>query len=246
MKQHEVVQLAMAQNGGFATLGYLYQVVTKMPEWQSDSLTPFASIRRIVQTTPGFFRIRPGLWGLEAQQEALGLQLALPQYAAPEKVEEYSHSYYQGLLVEIGNLKKYETTIPAQDKNKPYLTQKLVEVATLSKPYDFTFPEIMGKAKTIDVAWFNARHFPHAFFEVEHSTDFYNSLGKFMEFQDFRLDMWIVADQVRKAEFNKKLNGAAFAPIQKSVKFLNYDDLAALHSKLSESAAQEAAIGHSI
>ena len=242
MKQHEVVQLAMEQSGGFATLGHLYHVVTKMPEWQSNSLTPFASIRRIVQETPGIFRIRPGLWGLEAQRDALGLQLALPQYAAPEKVEEYSHSYYQGLLVEIGNLKRYETFVPAQDKNKSFLTRKLSEVATLPQPYDFTFSEIMGRAKTVDVSWFNARRFPQALFEVEHSTDIYNSLLKFVEFQDFRVEFWIVADEARKGEFEKKVNTTAFESIRNAVKFLNYDMLSEWHSKLSASAAHEEAL----
>ena len=242
MKQHEVVHLAMAQSGGFATLGHLYHVVTKMPEWQSNSLTPFASIRRIVQETPGIFRIRPGLWGLEAQRDALGLQLALPQYAAPEKVEEYSHSYYQGLLVEIGNLKRYETFVPAQDKNKPFLTRKLFEVATLPQPYDFTFSEIMGRAKTVDVSWFNARRFPQALFEVEHSTDIYNSLLKYVEFQDFRVEFWIVADEARRGEFEKKVSTTAFEPIRSTVKFLNYDMLSEWHSKLSASAAHEEAL----
>ena len=101
MKQHEVVQLALEQSGGYATLGHLYHVVTKMPGWQSDSLTPFASIRRIVQQTPSIFRIRPGLWGLEAHRQAIGKELALPDYAPIQKAEHYSHSYYQGLLVEL-------------------------------------------------------------------------------------------------------------------------------------------------
>ncbi len=242
MKQHEVVQLAMEQNGGFATLGHLYHVVTKTPQWQSKSLTPFASIRRIVQETPGFFRIRPGLWGLKAHQDALGLQLALPEYAAPEKVEEYSHSYYQGLLVEIGNLKHYKTSVPAQDKNKLFLKRKLFEVVTLPQPYDFTFSEIMGKARTVDVSWFNVRRFPQALFEVEHSTDIYNSLLKYVEFQDFRVDFWIVADEARKGEFVKKLGATAFTPIQNTVKFLNYDAISEWHSKLSANAAYEEAL----
>ncbi len=240
MKQHEVVQLALAQNGGFATLGQLYQVVTKMPEWESDSLTPYASIRRIVQQTPGIFRIRPGLWGLEAQKAAIGVQLALPEYAPQEKVETYSHSYYQGLLIEIGNLQHLETAVPAQDKNKLYLTQTLAAIATLPKPHDFTFPEIMSHARTIDVSWFNVRRFPTSFFEVEHSTDIYNSLRKFVEFQDFKLNFWIVADQQRKQEFEKKRQATAFAAVADRVKFLSYEQLSGWHSKLSESAAQEA------
>lgn len=243
MKQHEVVQLALEKNGGFATLGQLYHVVPKMPQWQSSSLTPFASIRRIVQETPGIFRIRPGLWGLEARHAAIGKQLALSDYAPPQKAEEYSHSYYQGLLVELGNLNQYETAVPAQDKNKPFLTRKLFEVASLSKPYDFTFSEIMGRARTIDVAWFNARRFPQAFYEIEHSTDIYNSLLKFVEFQDFRTEFWIVADRVRKAEFNSKLKTAAFSTIANSVKFLSYDKLSEWHTAASELAIQEGRLG---
>ena len=243
MKQHEVVQLALQQNGGFSTLGQLYHTVTQMTEWQSDSLTPFASIRRIVQQTPGIFRIRPGLWGLEAQRYTIGKQLALPDYASPSKAEAFSHSYYQGLLVEVGNLKQYQTAIPAQDKNKLFLTRKLSEIATLPQPYSFTFPEIMDKAKMIDVSWFNSRRFPHAFFEVEHSTDIYNSLRKFMEFQDFRAEFWIVADTVRKSEFEDKRKAAAYAPLGNAVRFLSYHSLSEWHSKLAESMAQEALLG---
>lgn len=240
MTQHEVVQLALGQNGGFATLGQLYHIVTKMPEWKSDSLTPFASIRRIVQMHPElFFRIRPGLWGLEAQKEAIGYELALPTYVPPAKSDAFSHSYYQGLLVEVGNLKQYKTAVPAQDKNQLFLRRKLLEVATLSQPYEFTYPDIMGKAKTVDVSWFNARRFPQAFFEVEHSTDIYNSLLKYMEFQDFRTEFWIVADSVRKAEFEKKVSATAFKPIQDRVKFLSYETLSEWHTKAAELANQE-------
>jgi hypothetical protein len=241
MRQHEVVQLALEQNGGFATLGQLYHVVTKMPQWESSSLTPFASIRRIVQQHSDlFFRVRPGLWGLEAQKETIGHELALPNYAPLAKSEAFSHSYYQGLLVEVGNLKQYETAVPAQDKNQLFLKRKLSEVASLPQPYEFTYSDIIGKAKTVDVSWFNTRRFPQAFFEVEHSTDIYNSLLKYMEFQDFRTEFWIVASQVRKPEFDKRLKATAFAPIQDRVKFMDYETLSKLHSALSESAAQEA------
>ncbi len=233
----------MEQNGGYATLGELYHVVTKMPEWKSDSLTQFANIRRIVQEHPSlFFRLRPGSWGLEAQKEAIGNELALPNYAPLEKTQAFSHSYYQGLLVEVGNLKQYETAVPAQDKNQLFLKRKLSEIATLKQPYDFTYTDIMGKAKTVDVSWFNERRFPQEFYEVEHSTDFKTSLLKYLEFQDFRTKFWIVADAVRKSELKDKLTFTAFKPIQDRVKFMDYETLSKLHSALSESAAQEALI----
>ena len=66
MKQHEAVIQVMQKNGGYATLGYLYQHVRDVPgvEWKTQ--TPFASIRRIVQDPRYFFKIRPGLWALNS------------------------------------------------------------------------------------------------------------------------------------------------------------------------------------
>ena len=244
MKQYEAVRLAMEQNGGYARLGQLYSVVTKMPQWKSNSLTPYASIRQIVQLHPElFFRIHPGLWGLQANKEAIGKQLALPQYAPPQKSEEQNHGYHQGLLLELGNLKQFKTAVPAQDKNRQFLTRKLSEIASLDKPYHFTFDEVMRKARTIDVAWYNARHFPQAFYEVEHSTDFINSLHKFAEFQDFRVEFWIVADQVRKAEFESKKNASAFSDIAGRVKFLSYAQLRGWHETATKLAGQEEQFG---
>lgn len=94
-------------------------------------------------------------------------------------VEEFNHSYYQGLLAEIGNRKGHSTFVPNQDKNKLYLDKSLKEVTSISDILEFTYPETLKRAKTIDVIWFNQRKFPSAFFEVEHSTDIQNSLLKF-------------------------------------------------------------------
>ena len=77
MKQHEAVVEAMKQNGGFATLGYLYQAALKIPGCDWGTKTPFASIRRIVQQHRDlFFKIRPGLWALIAQRKEVLEKLA--------------------------------------------------------------------------------------------------------------------------------------------------------------------------
>ena len=62
MKQHEAVIQAIKENGGYATLGQLYQSVLKIPDCKWKTKTPFASIRRIVQTHDAFIKVRPGLW----------------------------------------------------------------------------------------------------------------------------------------------------------------------------------------
>lgn len=68
--------------------------------------------------------------------------------------------------------------------------------------YDYTYPEILKRAKTVDTIWFNERKMPCAFYEVEHSTDIKNSLNKFYELQDFRAKFYIVAAKERKVQFS--------------------------------------------
>lgn len=237
--QHEAVRRALETAGGLATLGYLNHAALREEgsDW-SGTKDPFANIRRIVQVYPKlFWRVRPGLWALKSHEAQLRQQLQLPLDNAPRAAtEEFDHGYYQGLLLELGRFKKFETTVPAQDKNRKFLTRPLGELASLQKPPAFTFDHLMPKAKTIDVGWYNERQFPNAFFEVEHSTDIQNSLLKFLEFQDFRARFVIVADAVRKQEWEKKMKLAAFASLNKRVEFLTYKTLADMHAHASQGA----------
>ena len=240
MKQYEAVILAMQQNGGYATFGQLYQAVPKIHDCVWTTKTPFASIRRIVQTHDEFFKIRPGLWALTSEKEKVLRIFSGEQ--TQDKEKEYSHYFFQGLVVEIGNLKGFETFVPSQDKNKPFAKQKLGSVATLSKLYEFTFTDLLRKAQSIDVAWFNTRKFPNSFFEIEHSTDIYNSLLKFVELQDFRANFYIVADGQRLSEFENKISQSAFVPIKPFVKFWNYDSVVDLHAKIAASKLAETSL----
>ena len=234
MKQYEAVIKVMEDNGGYATLGFLNQNVLKIEGCKWKSKTPFASIRRIVQDERFFFKIRPGLWALKSYKYKLPLEI-LPAHDQPKaKQEECNHTYYQGLLVELGNLKKYKTFVPNQDKNKLYLGKKLCDITTVPDIFKFGYDHIIKKAKTIDVSWFNERNMPEYFFEIEYSTDIQNSLLKFVELQDFYTDFRIVADDVREKEFKAKLSLEAFKLISKRVGFWSYDDVAELHSKTSE------------
>lgn len=234
MKQHEAVIRVMEKNGGYATLGHLNQKVFLVEGCEWKTKTPFASIRRIVQDERFFFKIRPGLWALKTYKDKLPTEI-LPRKNEPkEKKDEYSHAYYQGLLVELGNLKKFKTFVPSQDKNKLFLGKKLSDIVTTSEIFKFGYDRIIQKAKTVDVMWFNERDMPASLFEIEHSTDIQNSLLKFVELQDFHTKFCIVANEVRKKEFQSKMSLGAFKSINERVKFLNYDDVAELHTKTSE------------
>jgi len=49
---------------------------------------------------------------------------------------------------------------------------------------------------------------PTSFFEIEHSTDIYNSLIKFSDLRDFFSNFCIVADKARKREFEGKISAS--------------------------------------
>lgn len=224
----------MEESGGFATLGFLNQNVFKIKKCDWKTKTPFASIRRIVQDERFFFKIKPGLWALKSYKNKLPLEIFPTNIVSKNEQEEFNHSYYQGLLVEIGKLKKYEAFIPSQDKNKKFLGKTLGEVSSQENYYQFGYDHIIRKAKTIDVCWFNVRKMPSVLFEVEHSADIQNSLLKFVELQDFNTNFFIVADKVRKNEYIGKLSLSAFVPIKSRVQFMDYDKLSEWHTKTFE------------
>ncbi len=229
LTQAQKVIESMRKVGGFATFGKLNSIVD-FTSWKTK--TPEASVRRIVQENPAFFKIRPGLWGLREKQDEIYNILHIEEETSNSRMtNEFDHSYYQGLIVEIGNLKKMKTYIPPQDKNKMFLETPLKDMTTFAQPLDFSYPEIVKRAKTVDVVWLNERRMPYAFFEVEHSTDIQNSLLKYYELQDFNSKFYIVADKYREAKFNDILGRSIFKPIRDRVKFASYSSITDLHTQ---------------
>ena len=221
MKQKDYVIKAMRKNGGYATFEQLNKIID-FTTWGTK--TPFATIRRIVQTNREFFRVQAGLWALKEYKNIV-LEKFKINTKNPQSIDEFTHSYFQGIIVKIGNLRKYDTYVPPQDKNKKFLETKLSQLVTTEQIYDFAYPQILRKAKTIDAIWFNERKMPCAFYEVEHSTDMKNSLNKFYELQDFRAKFYIVAAKERKVQFDDIINQSIYLPIKDIVNFVNYDAL---------------------
>ncbi|EMB25664.1 hypothetical protein [Treponema denticola] len=220
----------MQKNGGYATLAHLNQNVDTS-SWKTK--TPFESIRCYLQRSDEFFKIQPGLWALTNYRESVLKKFQIKENEK-EQIETFTHSYYQGLIVDIGNMKNLKTYVPAQDKNKLFLDKKLGQISTMTDIPKFTYPKITNRAKTIDTIWFNEREMPTAFYEVEHSTNIINSLNKFFELQDFRARFCIVADKKRKNEFDDKISQSIYRPIKSLVDFVDYEMLANQHSKMAE------------
>jgi len=244
MKQNQAVIKTIELLGGFATLGQLNQEVFKLTECSWRTKTPFASIRRIVQTDKSIYKIKPGLYGLisyKKENESKGILMDTKDNENSREILEFNHSYFQGLLLTIGNLKGLETFIPNQDKNKLFLNTKLENMRTLNKLPEYTYPKIVQRSSTIDVIWFNERKMPHSFFEVEHSTDIQNSLIKFNDLQDFNSRMIIVANHKRKTEFENKLSYSSFKNLKtfNRVSFMDYESLNKQYESIIEQQKHE-------
>lgn len=230
MTQTQAVIETIERLGGIATLNQINQNVFKIEDCVWKTKTPFASVRRIVQQTAGIYKIKPGLYALENHRKQLeqnGILVQSEKNKNSEDVKTFNHSYYQGLLLEIGRMRNLDTFVPNQDKHKKFLTAPLGEISTLQSIPHYSYPKFVDRSATIDVIWFNSNQMPHSFYEIEHSTDIQNSLLKFNDLQDFHVRMVIVADEKRHAEFAHKLGYAAFNTLRtnKRVSFLSYESL---------------------
>lgn len=225
MKQYEAVIKTLELLGGQATLADLYREVLKFKGCKWETKTPYASIRRIVQTRQEIFRVRPGLWALRSFKSRLGLLEQGDNKKLSAEVIIQNHAYYQGILAIIGNLKGFSSFIPNQDKNKLFVNKPLCEIRSLTEIPNFSYDNLVKKSGTVDVTWFNRRQMPDSFFEIEFSTDIQNSLLKFFDLLDFSARMVIVADEVRRPEYEHKLDLNAIAPIKKRINFMDFETL---------------------
>lgn len=100
VSQEQKVIEALRNEGGYATFRRLNEVLD-FSTWRSK--TPEASVRRIVQESKYIFRIQPGLWALEECRDAV-LQKFDLKSGNRKSEEQFTHGYYQGLLVKIVNV----------------------------------------------------------------------------------------------------------------------------------------------
>lgn len=230
MTQEQQVVEALRNQGGYATLRRLNEVID-FSTWKTK--TPEASVRRIVQNSDAIFRIQPGLWALEESRDKVLKRFKIKD-GDSKSIEMFNHAYYQGLLIEIGHYRKSTTYVPPQDQHRLFLDKELGDLTDYKAIPEFTYETLLRRARTVDVIWFNQRHMPTHFYEVEHTTDIKNSLSKFYELQDFFSRFFIVANSHRENEFKDKINASIFSDIVNRVKFITYDKVASLHSNLTQ------------
>ena len=228
-QEFQVIE-TLRREGGYATLRRLNEILD-FSTWKTK--TPEATVRRIVQDSKQIFKIQPGLWALEEFRDEVLRKFELKP-GNKQSEEQFSHGYYQGLLVEIGKFRHQTTYVPAQDQNRIFIDQRLGDITDTTVLPAFTYDKLLRRAKTVDVIWFNERQMPTGFYEVEHTTDIKNSLSKFYELQDFFAGFFIVADKSRRKEYEDKLHVSMFSAIEKRVKFLEYTKVVEMYEGLTK------------
>ncbi len=226
----EAIEQVMLKNSYFAPLKLLHEEAPKLKSFYGK--TPHKTINERVQRDDRFTRIVPGVWALSNSLDKLPDHLNPKVEKSEEDRQKITHSSIQGMLIEIGNIREYQTYTP--DKNSLFLMHKLCELTSLQEIPKFSYDHIIQSAKYIDVIWFNSRLFPSYIIEVEHSTNFRNSLIKFVELQDFQTKMMITAPQSRFERYRDEINKAAFTDISKRVNFISYEKLETVYNNQLE------------
>ena len=217
----QAIEKSIIALGYMATLKQIYQLA---PTFKSfTGLTPDRTINERVQRDSNFVKIKPGLYALKNHLDKLPDEYNPLISISPDEEEKITHSYIQGLLIEIGNFQKFKTF--STDKSSKFLNKKINDIITQKEVPDFTYEKILNSTRFIDVIWFNERMFPDTIFEVENSTNFRNSLVKFVELQDFKTKMIMIApnEKSKIAKYQQEISKSAFSSIKDRVSFYDYD-----------------------
>ncbi len=142
-------------------------------------------------------------------------------------VEESLHSVLQGRLLEIGNIRGFETYCP--DKSKKFNEKPLSEFSSLKVCPELQFSDY-ALLKQIDVLWFRNRgnnYIPEYAFEVELSTGVWPGVGRMATLYDYSsVKMYIISHDSKK--YNKVMS--AFPEMTERYKFIKNESLGELYS----------------
>ncbi len=142
-------------------------------------------------------------------------------------VEESFHSILQGRLIEIGNLRGYQTFCP--NKSKKFNERTLDDLSTLKNCPELQFSDY-NLLRQIDVLWFKSKgsnYIPEYAFEVELSTGVWSGVGRLSTLLDYsNVGLYVIANDKKK--FSQV--AATIPDIQNRYKFIPSNSLGDLYS----------------
>jgi hypothetical protein len=157
------------------------------------------------------------------------LLLNPPTIKTEEKntVEESLHSVLQGRLLEIGNVRGFETYCP--NKSKKFNDKNLEEISTLQDCPKLQFSDY-SLLRQIDVLWFKNRGsnlIPEYAFEVELSTGVWSGVGRMGTLLDYNnVGLYIISNDKKK--FKQVVN--SFSEHKERYRFVENESLGQLYS----------------
>ena len=120
-------------------------------------------------------------------------------------VEESLHSVLQGRLIEIGNIRGYDTYCP--DKSRRFNDVKLDDLTTLKNCPQLQFSDY-NLLRLIDVLWFRPKgnnYIPEYAFEIELSTGVWSGVGRMATLIDYsNVRLYVISNDSKK--YNQVFN----------------------------------------
>lgn len=221
MTKVEAIVKLMEDNGGVASLKYIYDNIIKYYPSAKQSDEWEAGLRGVLYRE------------LKKQRlfKKVGLSIyALADYvpAAPPKNDNMRmHSYIEGICLELGNFLDFNTY--TADPSAVYRDNiHLNDIASMQFLPEFSYKEIMHEVKRIDVIWFNKEglSFPKRVFEVVDSVGtLTGAFNRSLQLQNFMTEFNIVAPEKHHDKYLQTIELEIYQTQKGRFNFINYDDI---------------------
>ncbi len=231
MTKVEAIQKVLEDNNGTASLYVIYQNIEKYYPTAKQSKQWEAGIRGVLYR--------------EIRNNKKFKKIGLSIYALKDYIEEQKpklkdavrmHSYIEGICLEIGNFKGYNTY--TADPSAIYRDNlNLNNFTTMNNIPLFSYNEIIQDVKRMDVIWFNSKglSFPKKVFEIVDSIGTLNgAFNRCLQLKNFRTDFFIVAPEKHRAKFERTINLETYQINKNRFKFINYDEIIELYENSSK------------
>lgn len=224
----EVVRDALETMGGKGHLSKINEQIKGHEKAQTRTWR--ATVRRTLQQYSIFYQEDPGsgVWLLKEEEPI--------QEFDPEEHPYPKHADAIGMLLELGKIYDYETTVSPYERKEKFLNKTLKDISTLDEFPEFSgYPAVIKTAKQIDVIWFKGetnRWNPRYAFEVEHTTKLTKGLARLNDLYNagIRIKPFVVVPSDRLDKANEELKRDTFKDIRKICRIRTYQPLVELYT----------------
>lgn len=223
----DVVRDALDSLSGESSLDELYDQIEGHEKASSDTWR--ATVRRTLQQYSIFYQEESGsgLWLLREEEPI--------QEFDPEEYPHPGHEDVMGMLLELGKLYDYETTVSPYEGREEFLERELGSIATLDEVPPFSYSEVVRTANQVDVMWFEGEtgHWtPRYAFEVEHTTGMTKGFARLNDLYNagIRLNPFVIVPGDRLGKAGKELNRDTFSEIRDLCEIRSYEPLIELYT----------------